>query len=99
MCRLLLLGPMALQRTLQLRRFKIGHDEHFLDAASFASYKLVAAADCCGHSQLKGLTSAPDAIDDGWGDGLDAFFTSKRFQPRDQALDIGAVGDDDPSQT
>ena len=99
MPRRLLLGPMALQRPLQLRRLEIGHDEHFLDAASFASYKLVAAADCCGHSQLKGLTSAPDAIDDGWGDGLDALFSSKGFQPRNQTLDIGAVGDDDPSQT
>ena len=47
MRRRLRLGPMALQRTLQLRRFKIGHDEYFLDAASFASYKLVASADCC----------------------------------------------------
>ena len=90
---------MTFQGTLQLRRLEIGHDEHFLDTASFASHQLVTAADGCGHPQLKGLTSPPDAIDDGWGDGLDALFSSKGFQPRDQTLDIGAVGDDDPSQT
>ena len=90
---------MAFQCPLELRRFKIGHDEHLLGAAPFASNQLVSTADRCRYPQLEYWTPPPDAIDDGRGNGLDALFAGKGFQPRDQTLDIGAVGDDDPSQT
>ena len=90
---------MSLLRILALRCFKFGHDEHFFAVSSFSCYELVAVAECCVHAPLKGLTSATDAIDDGWGNGLDTLFACKGFQPRDQTLDIGAVGDDNPSQT
>ena len=44
------------------------------------------------------MGSAPNTINHSRGNGLDALFARKRFQPRDQTLDIGAVGNDDPSQ-
>ena len=76
-----------------------GHHKDFLGGCPLASHQLVSPCDRGGHPQLQFRTAATHPADHGRGDRLDLRLVGQGLQPWDQAVHIGAVGDDDPAQS
>ena len=89
---------MLFQHGLELFFAQLGDHKDFLHRVSAPGHKLESASDCSGYAKLKQWAATFNAVNHGRGDGFDLLFSGKRFQPGNQSLHIGAVGDDDPSQ-
>ena len=88
-----------LNRLFQVRPTHRCHHKDFLGSSAFSRHQLVTPLDWGRHPQLQFGAAATDAADHCRGDRLDIRLLGQGLQPWDQAIHIGAVGDDDPAQS